>query len=90
LHQLNSVGRQLGTTPIDALAFSHDARTLAVGVGREVRLWHVPTGRELLTFQPLSQQSIRSLRFLPDGRLMACGDADSLGVQAAIWSAGEE
>lgn len=70
-----------GTT----LAFSPDGRTLAsMADDRTVRLWHVPTQRELLRLQsPEQDLSVYQIEFSPDGRALAFRRSDSLGP--VIW-----
>ncbi|MCA9194764.1 MAG: protein kinase [Planctomycetales bacterium] len=59
-----------GHRRIYLVAFSPDGRTLAtLGDDRSIRLWHVRTGRELLTLAELDCD-VRWLQFTPDGRLM--------------------
>ncbi len=54
------------------LAFSPDGKRAASARGREVKLWEIPSGREILTLPVLDQgesaQGIAALAFTPDGR----------------------
>jgi WD40 repeat protein len=60
---------------VKGLAFSPDGRTLAShsDAHQQITLWHVATGRELLTINP-GLKVIRSLEFSSDGQwLVAAG-----------------
>ena len=62
------------SNPISAVAFSPDAKTLAVGGYQEVVLWDLATGklaRRLAAGQ--LGESVRALVFLDDGKLLAVG-----------------
>jgi len=56
-------------TPINALAFSHDGQLLAVAAGTTLTLW-MADGRLL---ERRETGPVRSLAFLPDGRLVTAG-----------------
>lgn len=57
-------------------AFSFDQRTLATSsFDGTVRLWHLPTGREVLSFQP-QYAGIRNLEFSKDNNLLLLSGQD--------------
>lgn len=84
------------TTPkhsVSSLAFSPDCRTLAVATGRpgpfgdngaDIRLWELASGMEraVISKDP-GEGRFRSLRFSPDGKLLAGHQEVSDGV--TIW-----
>jgi WD40 repeat protein len=76
--------------------FTPDGRTLAVGIGKEVRLWDTNTWEprwvdtvplkswaigSLITPSPDSPKGIQQMTFSPDGRLLAI----STGGFAGVW-----
>jgi WD40 repeat protein len=69
----------------DSVAFSHDARTLAVGYADGVvELWDLGRLRKRLVLRP-SQEHIRGLTFTPDdGGLLIC-----TGGKVCLWDAGK-
>lgn len=62
-------------SPVVALAFSPDGRTLAGGGERTLRLWDVETGRLQRTLAG-HRQWVCALAFSPDGRTLASGGCD--------------
>ncbi|MET9764922.1 helix-turn-helix domain-containing protein [Streptomyces sp. NPDC006372] len=62
-----------------SLAFSSDARTLAVSTVREVQLWDLATSQSRLT---LPTRSPAIVAFSPDGRTLAA----AAGGSAALWN----
>ena len=70
---------------VRAVEFSPDGRTLASGSSdRTVRLWNVPTRRELMQLDPGSVElgPVYSLAFSPDGTQLLAGGQEV----AAVWS----
>lgn len=55
------------------LKLSPDGRTLAVAYGRTVRMWDVPSGRQIAVLIGHAFQ-VDTLAFSPDGRTLATGD----------------
>jgi WD40 repeat protein len=60
---------------IDSAALSPDARTLAVGVPREIHLWELASRKERCRLSG-HRGAVYSLAFAPDGRLLASGSSD--------------
>ena len=58
------------------VAFSPDGRILASSEGETVKLWDVPSGRELRTLSGNSNP-VSSVAFSPDGRILASGSDDN-------------
>lgn len=51
---------------IDRIAFNSDGRLLAsAGADHLIKLWHIPTGKEMASFMSASTQSVRALVFSP-------------------------
>ncbi|KAL5632395.1 hypothetical protein ACGC1H_005380 [Rhizoctonia solani] len=61
-------------------AFSPDGTQIAVGVGTELRLLNLSTGRELLPPFRGHTHVIFSVQFSPDGSRIACGSFDGITV----------
>jgi WD40 repeat protein len=84
-------GRQVLRIPHDSevrdLAFSHDGKRLATAPRTgNVRLWDAHTGREVPAFKA-STQSIGSLAFSPDGKLLAGVMYATLNPGIKVWDA---
>jgi WD40 repeat protein len=84
-------------TPVTALAFAPDSKTLASAgtTGMEVWLWNVDSGEPcLLIPDALGGCAIESLTFHPQGRLLAIGGIDWLATGGSdggvsLWDIGE-
>lgn len=81
---------------MSALAFSPSGRHFAVGIGRDVEIWHTPstpgtTADGLLEFAPFARHRIltghfdivRSIEWSSDSRFLLSGSKD---LTARIWS----
>jgi len=82
LPSLEVVGVLKGhTRTTTILAFSPDSRTLAsIADDRTVRIWHVSTQRELISFQTSEQDNGHfQVEFSPDGRALATRRVDTQG-----------
>jgi WD40 repeat protein len=81
--------------PVWKLAFSPDGRRLASSSAQpphptEVKLWDVPDGRELVTFQTTESGTIQnnSLVFSPDGhRLFYIPGGARRDAEVQVWDA---
>ena len=84
-----SLERKLGSgdakSPItdraNAVAFSPDGKTLAIGSGEpsrggDVTLWDIGTGKLTRSLTDRHSDTVLSLEFSPDGKLLASGGAD--------------
>ncbi|MGI5216091.1 hypothetical protein [Plantactinospora sp. CA-290183] len=65
-----------GANPVESVAFSPDGRTLAVGDGREVRLWDTTDPQRPRPSGTLTGSSgaVDAVMFSPDGRTIAAAD----------------
>jgi len=78
--QAHSLSTQLGA--VDALAFAHDSRRLAVGGSdSSIQMWDINAGQMLRSLAGHSG-GIRALAFSPDGRRLASGSDDRT---VGIW-----
>ena len=59
----------------DALAFSNDSKTLAIGDSWDIRLIEVDTGH-LITTLSKHNRGVRALAFSPNGKILASGSQD--------------
>jgi WD40 repeat protein len=80
-------GHEIGRFPrlgeIVSLAFRADGKAIATASGEELQLWEVSTARELRRMNgPL--QSIRSVAFAPDGKVLA---SSGIGGSLQLWDA---
>jgi WD40 repeat protein len=64
-----------------SLAFAPDAKTLATGTDKLVKLWDPTTGKERATLKG-HQSSITALAYTRDGKLLASGDE---GGTVKLW-----
>jgi WD40 repeat protein len=72
--------------PINALAFSPDGKTLAVGAYQRVLLCD-PTTRQITTVWTGHSDAVRSVMFSPDGRWLAAGGGTSgARGEVRLWS----
>lgn len=85
------VGRLIGhgNGLFGGMAFSPDGRRAASARGDEVKLWEIPSGREILTLPVLDpgarDMGIAALAFTPDGRrLLAAGRNGSVQAWDAV------
>jgi WD40 repeat protein len=81
---------QLGSIPFGhsgpARAFAPDGNQIAtVGAGNSIRLWNLATGTEQARF-PACEDSIISLAYSPDGKLLASGGFKG---DVFIWDVGK-
>ena len=81
--------RNLAMGGVNAIAFTHDGRTLATGGAYgSVQLWDMATGKQKLSLAG-HQASVFSVAISPDGRTFATGGGDDV---IRLWDAasGEE
>lgn len=72
-----------GSSPISALAFSADGKTLLTATPHQVRLWDVATGTPI--GEPIVHKGQQnSEAFSPDGKMFAVGSYEA-GVSALLW-----
>ena len=64
-----------------AITFSPDSQVLAIGSGRNIKLWSVEEKREITVFK--NDASVRALAFSPDGQTLAVGNGD---YTIKLWS----
>ena len=70
---------------VDALAFSPNGKTLAVGIGGKIELWDVETKRHIATRHGHGD-AVSSVMFSPDGKTLASGSRDGT---ALLWNVSE-
>ncbi|MBB5039238.1 c-type cytochrome domain-containing protein [Prosthecobacter dejongeii] len=71
------------TDRVNALAFSADGRTLAIGSGEpsrsgDILLWGVAENKVIANYNERHLDSVLCLDFSPDGKLLASGGADKV------------
>jgi WD40 repeat protein len=76
---------------VNAVRFSPDSRTLAVGGGEpsragDISLWEVSTGRLMQNWKERHSDAVLSLDFSPDGRWLASGASDKLAKVTEVAS----
>lgn len=76
---------------VNAVRFSPDGKTLAVGGGEpsrsgDISLWDVASGKVLKSWPERHTDSVLSLDFSPDGKLLASGGADKMARVTDIAS----
>jgi S1-C subfamily serine protease len=67
--------------PVESLAFSADAKTLAVGAGRSIRLWDTAQRKEIRLL-PQQKGGILALAWTTDGKTLAFSTTDGALV---LW-----
>jgi glucose/arabinose dehydrogenase len=73
------------SSPVYALAYSPDGKTLATGTGAGlIQLWDAHSGLELRRLQG-HREAVRSLTFSPDGKFLA---SSSLDRSVRLWDPG--
>lgn len=82
---VRTIGSSTGTSPltgrVNTLAFSPDGKTLASGSGEpsrsgELKLWDAATGALVKEFKGAHSDTVQSVDFSGDGKLLATGGAD--------------
>lgn len=76
---------------VNAVRFSPDGKTLAVGGGEpsrsgDISLWDVASGKLMKTWPERHSDAVLSLDFSPDGKLLASGGADKIARVTEIAS----
>ncbi|WP_377273463.1 WD40 repeat domain-containing serine/threonine protein kinase [Peterkaempfera sp. SMS 1(5)a] len=74
--------RRVKASHPSAIALSPDGRTLAVSTNSGVGLWDTGTGLRTATLKTSAMYAIRTLRFGPDGRMLAVG---GIGGASSVW-----
>src|SRR5262245_4481042 len=70
-----------GSRHVSSAAFSPDGKTLAAGVGRQIKLWDVSAGQERLTMKGHAS-AVRTVAFSHDGARLVSQGVDDL---ARVW-----
>ncbi len=88
---LGGVKGDLFADRVNAVRFSPDSRTLAVGGGEpsragDISLWDVSTGRLLQNWKERHSDAVLSLDFSPDGLWLASGASDKLAKVTEVAS----
>ncbi len=76
---------------VNAVRFSPDGKTLAVGGGElsrsgDISLWDVATGKPIKTWKERHSDAVLGLDFSPDGKRLASGGADKIARVTDIAS----
>jgi WD40 repeat protein len=74
-------GKSAITDRVNALAFSPDGKTLAIGSGEpsrsgDITLWDIASGKMTANYSERHLDSVLTLDFSPDGKHLASGGAD--------------
>lgn len=74
-------GKSVITDRVNALAFSPDGKTLAIGSGEpsrsgDITLWDMASGKMTANYSERHLDSVLTLDFSPDGKHLASGGAD--------------
>jgi RNA polymerase sigma factor (sigma-70 family) len=71
-----------GQVDLQCMAFSPDGATIATGALREARLWDIASGQGLETAELTPNQTVFSLTFAPDGKVLATVEQ---GAGIKLW-----
>ncbi len=64
------------TGPVDCLVFNSDGTRIVATSKGVAKVWDLPEGRETLTLEPGDWETIASIAFSPDGKLLAGADGE--------------